>query len=37
MLVTSLDGLRRDRSVPLDGRYRPTVALDGLLIAKEPQ
>lgn len=37
LLVTSLDGLRRDRSVPLDGLYRPIVELDGLYIAKEPQ
>ncbi|RWO23364.1 hypothetical protein [Mesorhizobium sp.] len=37
LLVTSLDGLRPDRSVSLDAVYTPTVELDGLLIAREPE
>ncbi|RWB85919.1 MAG: hypothetical protein EOQ52_20420 [Mesorhizobium sp.] len=37
LLVTSLDGLQHDRGVPLDGLYRPIVALDGLYTPKEPQ
>lgn len=37
LLVTSLDGLQLDRSVSLDAAYRPTVELDGLMIAREPE
>ncbi|TIN41395.1 MAG: hypothetical protein E5Y10_22910 [Mesorhizobium sp.] len=37
LLVTSLDGLVRARSVSLDAVHRPTVALDGLLVPREPQ
>lgn len=37
LLVTSLDGLQLDRIISLDAVYTPTVEIDGLLIAREPE
>lgn len=37
LLVTSLDGLVLNRTVPLDAIHAPTLELDGLYVREEPQ